>query len=1544
MSLLSRDFLAPFRRRPAPAARSPVAEAEPTVTRARVGGRGPGSRLAKRLQRRRRAPVVGTAEGLERRLALAVVTPFDVRFTANDTGDITFAANTIMTAPGDTLQAQRARAGIPDPILGDQILNDDFWDMAYVDIDGDPTTFNSSAADLVLPSDAEVLFAGLYWGGRARGQTQFDNFGNVKFRGPDDAAYRNLSTTIISSTTQGAPSGSGARNYQSFIDVTDIVQAQGAGTYTTANVQAFAGARNYSAGWSLVVAFREPGAAARNLTVFDGFAYVTTSDPDVTIGISGFQAPPAGPVTGTLGFVAYEGDLGITGDRAFFNGGLGEQQLSNATNPPNNFFNSSISDLGVLVTTKNPDYVNQLGFGADLLAADGLIANSATGGTVRLTTTQDFYYPGVITSAIDLYAPKVSVAKGVTDLDGGEVLAGDTLRYTITVSNAPSALDAAVAVLLEDALPANTTYVPGSLVITAGANAGGKTDAADADQGEYLAVEEAIRFQLGTGAGGALPVPAGGRLAPGESTTVSFDVTIDPDVLAGTIISNTSRASFTAETSRFELFATSNRADVECQPSADLAITKTDAQTSDVPGTGLSYTIVVTNNGPDPVTGATVADTFPAALLGATWTVSYSGGGSGPAGGAGNIATAVNLPALATATFVVTATIDPLATGTLSNTATVLPPAGFTDPNLANNSATDETILTPEADLAVVKTRTSGDPVAGESVTYEIEVTNDGPSTILGFTLLDTTAPSLIGATFGAPSMGSYDPATGAWTGLMLATGQSVTITLTGTVPGVARGDLDNTAVVAPPAGVTDPDLDNNTSIVTDVLALVADLNVVKIRTSGQPVAGEAVTYQITVTNQGPTTIDSFTGIDVTLPDLLTPAYTVSVGSYDPLTGIWTGPALATGGTVVFTLTGTVPADATGTLINIVAVEPPAGVTDPDPSDNRSEVIDEIDLVADLGVVKTRTSGQPVAGLPVTYEIVVTNFGPSSLTSFTGTDTSTPELEDLVFTVNTGSYDPDTGLWTAAPGDTFATGETVTFTLTGTLAAAATGLLVNTATGQPPDGVVDPDLSNNTSTVTDEIGGVSELTAAKTGAEFYKGGGFVNFTVVVTNQGPSFAAGVRVTDALPAGVVSWSWTVSYTGDGSGTADGSPDAVVDSTDPIDKLIDLAVLGTAAFEITALTDEDFESDITNTVVASIGEQVVTASWTSVYDGPINPTQDVGALVVSNDDLCDGPPLVRLLEPETGAVVSQFLAYEPRFRGSVRVAAGDLTGDGIDEIVVAPGRNRVGQIRVFTPEGVELTQYRTFAFGPRYRGGVDVAVGDIDGDGVNEIIASRTSGLTRVNVFGVDPLAVDPVADAPIRRFLGLPAFYRNGGGVTAGDYGTFVNGVQVSADPDGIDEIAVGSNAGIRAQVRVFDAATTPRLIQRFFAFGAGFRRGVTLSTAQWDGVGAEDIVVGAGVGGRSVVEIYGGNSFSQLARLTAFSSFGRPNAAVNTAALDLDGDGIADDLYGVRGRGGTGGSRGVRSYDRITTDTATLPASTVLAPPLRIAPITLRVLG
>ena len=123
---------------------------------------------------------------------------------------------------------------------------------------------------------------------------------------------------------------------------------------------------------------------------------------------------------------------------------------------------------------------------------------------------------------------------------------------------------------------------------------------------------------------------------------------------------------------------------------ADLQISKTDGVSSVLPGTVVTYTIVVTNAGPSAVTGATVADTFPAAITSASWSCVATGGSScSAASGTGNLNTTVNLAVNGTATFKVVANVASTAVGTLVNTATVTPPVGTTDPVPGNNSATD---------------------------------------------------------------------------------------------------------------------------------------------------------------------------------------------------------------------------------------------------------------------------------------------------------------------------------------------------------------------------------------------------------------------------------------------------------------------------------------------------------------------------------------------------------------------------------------------------------------------------------------------------------------------------------------------------------------------------------------------------------------------------------------------------------------------------------------------------------------------------------------
>jgi uncharacterized repeat protein (TIGR01451 family) len=151
----------------------------------------------------------------------------------------------------------------------------------------------------------------------------------------------------------------------------------------------------------------------------------------------------------------------------------------------------------------------------------------------------------------------------------------------------------------------------------------------------------------------------------------------------------------------------------------DLSISKTDGQAYYVPGQSLTYTVVVTNTSiVSPATGATVDDTLPAALTGATWTCAASAGSSCAASGTGNVSDSVNVLPGGTATYTLTATVAPGATGPLSNTASVTL-AG--DPNSANNSATDTDPAQSDLSLRyfsvtpcrVMDTRGNGMPIQG---------------------------------------------------------------------------------------------------------------------------------------------------------------------------------------------------------------------------------------------------------------------------------------------------------------------------------------------------------------------------------------------------------------------------------------------------------------------------------------------------------------------------------------------------------------------------------------------------------------------------------------------------------------------------------------------------------------------------------------------------------------------------------------------------------------------------------------------------------------
>jgi uncharacterized repeat protein (TIGR01451 family) len=485
---------------------------------------------------------------------------FTPRFSTNANGDIAIVGNTLETCQTSVADCANARAGLGT------VLNNNNFSMVRVNTDG--TALDSSSARLSLPTGARVLFAGLYYGsrttagtgGKAAPDSSVAGLSKVDLKPPGAAGFDHLTAAVeTSSDVTGA--------YAAFVNVTGQVQRAGSGVYTIANVQSATGEDRY-AGWALVVAYEAAGEPPRNLTVFDGLTSVTQGKSATTIPVSGFQTPLSGPVRTKLGFVAYEGDRGISGDAATLDGKV----LSDTLNAGNNFFNSVISNDGRYVTDKTPDYANQLGFDAKRIGIDGLLANGATSATIGLKTTSDQYLPQVITFATDLYAPVIRANKTVANLThpDGPTEAGDRLRYTVTFKN--DGLEAATSFAATDKIPADTTYVAGSLRIpSAPASESTPTDLAGDDQGEYDAAQRTVRFFLGSGAaagrGGTLAVSG----AAGDTAQVSFEVRVDDNLTAEHEIRNTAQATFIAPTLGKELTALSSETIVSATPSPTAA-------------------------------------------------------------------------------------------------------------------------------------------------------------------------------------------------------------------------------------------------------------------------------------------------------------------------------------------------------------------------------------------------------------------------------------------------------------------------------------------------------------------------------------------------------------------------------------------------------------------------------------------------------------------------------------------------------------------------------------------------------------------------------------------------------------------------------------------------------------------------------------------------------------------------------------------------------------------------------------------------------------
>jgi hypothetical protein len=333
----------------------------------------------------------------------------------------------------------------------------------------------------------------------------------------------------------------------------------------------------------------------------------------------------------------------------------------------------------------------------------------------------------------------------------------------------------------------------------------------------------------------------------------------------------------------------------------------------------------------------------------------------------------------------------------------------------------------------------------------------------------------------------------------------------------------------------------------------------------------------------------------------------------------------------------------------------------------------------------------------------------------------------------------------------------------------------------------------------------------------------------------------------------------------------------------------------FDIDLIDDGTFEPD-----------ETISLTLSTPTGGATLGAQKTAIGMIANDDFLMGPKTfvagagstgkVAVIDGTSGAVRATIVAYPGTVAGGVRVAVGDVSGDGVPDIVTAPGAGAGPQVRVFDGSNGEQLAGNLgafFAYPVGFTGGVQVAVADVDGDTRPDIVTASGPGqAAQVKVFsGVDRsvlfdfpaafaasgvqgatvAAADMTGDGKAEIIVGsgpggppeVRIFDGSTGTALAGPRGRFtpfadagfVGGVTVAAgdiDGDNKAEVIVGTGAGIPAKVQAFSSAdVTPLFANPIIPFGASFKTGVTVALGQVDGLGGLDLIVGPAKGAKKV---------------------------------------------------------------------------------------------
>ncbi|MCR8630253.1 DUF7507 domain-containing protein [Paenibacillus radicis (ex Xue et al. 2023)] len=1033
--------------------------------------------------------------------------PLIVRATFNATGAITFTGNTLGLSRSDTAGVP----GVQDSIGAFITTNTGSTYGTYPSGTTSLYQSNSSAAILSLPTGSTVLYAELIWGGTyVNGTVNLTSAINnpVTFTTPA------VTSSIVpdSATANQVDLGNGALAYVRSANVTSLIQQGMAGTYITSGVVGTIVIPGDStanhAGWTLGVIYQNPSLPFRNMSIRAGAVLVQATSSAVNTTITGFATPVTGALGGRALFSAQEGDANRTGDQALF--GPTTTSLVALSGPNNfaaNFFASQINnDAGLINTTGTFGNRNQTNGapgtnitggrqGWDITNVDisARLANNQSSAVLSLTTSGDAYVVNGNAIQVDINAPQINVVKSA-NVSG--VINGDSVTYTVTVSNTGTA--SAASVVLSDALPPGSSFVNGS-----------------------VSVAGVVKPTYDITAGAPL-----GSLSFGSSITVTYRANVT-SVPSPQQLVNTANAAFTFQSVAGGSIITgvipSNSVTLPVY-SPILTIAKTASTSNATVGNLVTYTLQVVNSGN---IGAltTITDNISAGSTFVPNSFRINGvvvTGANPSTGV--VIGTVAAGATTTVTFQVlvnTLPSPPQLVDQANSTYTFQPPDGRT----VSGSASSNTLSVPVSlpNVTVVKSVSMADAAVGDTINYTSVVSNNGVEAVSNVVFTDPlpagTALVAGSVTVGGTARPTAVPASGISIGTVAA-GTSVSISFQLLITSLpAPAQLVNQSTVSYSSGTfTGLSLSNSTT--TPVYQPIIGIS--KSSSLSNVVVGDNVTYTLIVRNTGNiaaqvTLTDNIPAGSIFIPNSITVNGVIRTG-ISPDTGIPIG-AITPGSIVTVTFQ---------TLLNSLPSPPVltdqgiAGYTYQLPSGRSlsgSSSSNTLSLSASTPQVSISKSVNLTAAAVndvLTYTLVVSNTGIEAITSAVISDpipTGAAFITGSVIINGTTAVNarPDSGISVGTINPSAAI--TVTFQIKVT-SLPSPAQLNNLANVAYKSGSFSGTAVSNT-VVTPVYQPIVALSKSASTTNATVGDTF-NYLIQVSNAG-NIAANVTVTDNIPIG-------------------------------------------------------------------------------------------------------------------------------------------------------------------------------------------------------------------------------------------------------------------------------------------------------------------------------------------------------------------------------------------------------------------------------------------